>query len=276
MRIEDLPAAANPCAGESIYSWLEATRVQLGLGASEWGQWCGFSGEEPERRINGEDWGALPTELGRIERVPASWRIAAEWREIGCSKCAVATSRSRRYPVLVDWLDARAIACVQHRLLLSYQPAEDAMPVDSNAELLAMWEWLEQWRLENLARQDAKLRRDLVLASGRNWGPGFGPIASAELAWSIEGTGWRLPKPHRQYRPLGPARVGSLSPIDRAASLLGGYRAWRALIDPSTQTLPAWPAAAWDWLARRWCRSGDKCLGAKLEGVAVGSRDRRR
>lgn len=82
------------------------------------------------------------------------------------------------------------------------------MPVDSNAELLAMWRWLEQWRLESLARQDAKLRRDLVLASGRNWGPGFGAIASAELAWVIEGSGSRLPKPQRQYRPLGPARPG--------------------------------------------------------------------
>jgi hypothetical protein len=276
MRIEDLPAAATPCVGESIYSWLEATRVQLGVGAPEWRQWCGFSREEPERRTSGEGWGDLPTELGRIERIPASWRIAAEWRGIGCSECAVATSRNPRYPVLVDWLDARTVACAQHRLLLSYQPAEDAMPVDSNAELLAMWRWLEQWRLESLARQDAKLRRDLVLASGRNWGPGFGAIASAELAWVIEGSGWRLPKPQRQYRPLGPARIGSLSPIDRAASLLGAYRAWMALSDPSTQSLPAWPTPAWDWLARRWCRGGDECLGAMLTGVAVASRGGRR
>lgn len=48
-RIEDLPAAAEPCMGESVYSWLDATRLQLGLKEAEWRQWCEFEAKEPER-----------------------------------------------------------------------------------------------------------------------------------------------------------------------------------------------------------------------------------
>lgn len=64
MRIEDLPAAAEPCMGESVYSWLDATRLQLGLEEAEWRQWCEFEAKEPERRIGGAEWGRLPPELG--------------------------------------------------------------------------------------------------------------------------------------------------------------------------------------------------------------------
>ena len=275
MRIEDLPAAAEPCMGESVYSWLDATRLQLGLEEAEWRQWCEFEAKEPERRIGGAEWGRLPPELGRIERVPSSWRIAAEWRSIGCAMCTAPTQTGVRYPVQVDWLDARAIACSRHRLLLSYAPYRDSMPLDANEELLSLWQWLEDWRHGQVNGQDARLRRDLVLASARNWGPGFGGIASAELAWSIEGAGWALPKPHRTYQPLGPARVGRLAPNDRAAALLGAYRAWTALAAASAQNLPKWPFAAWEWLARRW-RHGDRRLEAMLAGIVIASRGGRR
>lgn len=268
--------AAVPYPDESIYSWLEATREMLRLGSSEWRQWCRFSAEEPERRIGGAIWGTVPPELGCIDRIPVSWRIGPEWRGMGCPHCSVATQGGLRYPVVTDWLDVRTIACSQHRLLLSYQPTEEAMSIDANQEIFALWDWLEMWRHGCLERQDGKLRRDLVLAAARNWAPEFGGIASVELAWSIEGTGWRLPKPQRQYRPLGPTRVGSLGPMDRAAALLGAYRAWRALTDPSALTLPVWPGPAWLWLARRWRSYGDGQIGAVLAGIVMASFGRRR
>jgi len=276
LRTEDLPVAATPYPGESIYSWLDATRKMLRLGVSEWSQWCAFSDEEPERRVGGQDWGALPPELDRIEGIPASWRIRADWRAMACSECFVRTAGGRRYPVLVSWLDARAIACVQHRLLLTYQPATEATPVDANGEILALWEWLERWRAGHLAGRDAKLCRDLVLASGRNWGIGFGGIASMHLVWSIEGAGWRMPEPQRRYQPLGPGGVGDLGPADRASALLGAYRAWKALNDPVASPLPSWPPQAWEWLARRWRSGCDERLGAMLAGIAAASRVGRR
>lgn len=275
MKIEDLPAAADPYAGESIYSWLEATRIQLGLNESEWRQWCGFSALEPERRIGGERWGVLPPELDKIERIPASWRIAAEWRRMRCSRCVASASGGTRHPVLVEWLDCRVIACARHRLLLSYHLEEQSLAVE-DSNLSDLWQWLEQWRGGQIDRRDAKLRRDLLLASGRNWSPDFGAIASVEFAWAIEGSGWRLPKPQKQYRPLGPARIGGLGPLDRAAALLGAYRAWMALNAPSTPSLPAWPTAAWEWLARRWHHGGDERLYAMFTGIVAASRLRRR
>ncbi len=271
MRIEDLPAAAEPCMGESVYSWLDATRLQLGLAEAEWREWCRFEAKEPERKMGGAEWGILPNELGRIERIPASWRIAAEWRSLGCAMCTAPTPSGARHPVLVDWLDVRAVACARHRLLLSYAPSRDAMRLDSNEELLALWQWLEEWRDGRVTGQDARLRRDLLLASARNWGPGFGGIASAELAWSIEGAGWALPKAHRTYQPLGPARVGSLAPSDRAAALLGAYRAWTALAATSAKNLPRWPLGAWEWLGRRW-RHVDGRMEAMLAGIVIASR----
>lgn len=271
MRIEDLPVAAVPYPDESIYSWLDATREMLKLGSSDWRQWCRFSVEEPERRLAGTNWGAVPPELGRVDRIPVSWRVGPEWRGMKCPLCSIAVPGGHRYPVVVDWLDVRAIACCKHRLLLTYQPTEGAMPVDTNEEIFALWGWLEMWRHSCLERWDAKLRRDLVLAAGRNWGPQFGSIASAEVAWSIEGAGWKLPNPQRQYRPLGPARTGSLGPMDRAAALLGAFRAWRALTDPSSPTLPTWPGPAWMWLARRWNAYGDGRIGAMFAGIVLAS-----
>jgi hypothetical protein len=267
LRIEDLPTAADPYPGESIYSWLEATRVKLKLEERDWKQWCGFSAEEPERRSDGTEWGSLPLELGRIERIPASWRVGAKWRRMSCTRCFLPIAGARRYPVLIDWLDARAIACGKHRLLLGYKPDEEAMSVDANEDLLALWAWLEQWRHGKIEGRDAALRRDLVLASGRNWSTRSDDIASAELAWSIEGIGWSLPRYRANYRPLGPPRVGGLAPMDRAAALLGAYRAWMALGDPPAPTLPSWPTPAWEWLARRWSSRRDRRLGPMLAGI---------
>ncbi len=218
MKVEDLPDAAVPFPGESVFSWLEATRQRLGLAPSEWREWCGFSPREPERRSDGSAWGKLPTELDRIELIPAAWRIEGTWRQIACPRCVLPVDKGIRYPVLVDWLDARTIACSRHQLLLCYFPADDPVPVTVNQEIQGLYEWLQQWRQGTIERQDARLRRDLVLASGRNWGPGFSKIASAELAWVIEGMGWRLPRTQSCYRPLGPPRIGALGPLDRAAA----------------------------------------------------------
>lgn len=276
MKIEDMPDAAVPFPDESIFSWLNATRVKLGLASIEWRQWCGFSEREPERRIDGSPWGQLPPELGQIRRIPAAWRIAGEWRQIACAHCSSLDGKEVRYPVLVDWLDARTIACSEHRVLLCSFPAEDPVPVTVTEEIQGLYEWLQQWRQGSIGVQEARLRRDLVLAAGRNWSPEVASIASAELAWAIEGTGWRLPKAQSRYRPRGPSRIGALNPMDRAAALLGAYRAWRALTDRSSESLPHWPTAAWEWLERRLRPGAGPEIGVMLGGIVIASRNWRR
>lgn len=261
MQIEDLPNAAVPFPDESIFSWLEATRIKLGLASPEWRQWCGFSPVEPERRSDGSPWGRLPSELGQISRIPVAWRISGEWRKIACAHCSVLEGTETRHPVLVDWLDARTIACNKHRLLLTTLPAETPVPVTITEEVQDLYEWLEQWRQGLIEVQDARLRRNLVLAAGRNWLPHAANIASAELAWTISGVGWRLPASQSSYQPQQPSRVGTLSPMDRAAALLGAYRTWSALVHGTPEALPQWPQAAWTWLERRLRQStGPKAL----------------
>ncbi len=276
MKIEDLPDAAVPFPDESIFSWLEATRVKLRLASTEWRQWCGFSAREQERRSDGSSWGRLPPELGQINRIPAAWRIAGNWRQIACPHCSTLEERETRYPVLVDWLDARTIACSEHRVLLSNSPMEDPVPVAVTEEIQGLYDWLQQWRQGVIGVPDARLRRDLVLAAGRNWWPEVAIIASAELAWTIDGTGWRLPKTQSRYRPRGPSRIGGLSPMDRAAALLGAYRAWKALTGRSLESLPHWPIAAWEWLERRLRSGAGPEIGAILRGIVVANRNWRR
>lgn len=251
MKVDDLPAIARPYPGESIVSWLHATRRVLKLPEFEWWAWCGCCPSEPERKATGEEWGRLPEELGRIEQIPAAWRVAGAWRELACPCCRVSDEAGDRYPVLVDWLDVRSIACREHQLLLSQYVPRAALPVSSQPELQALFEWLEQWRNGDLERADARLRRDLVIASGRNWDPSWGGIASSELTWVIEGMGWQLPRSRRAYPPFGPVRIGELPLVDRAAALLGAYRAWQVLNGADSPNLPDWPNQAWAWLGRR-------------------------
>lgn len=42
--------------------------------------------------------------------------------------CTAVTPSGARFPVLVEWMDVRAVMCARHQLLLSYSPCRNALP----------------------------------------------------------------------------------------------------------------------------------------------------
>lgn len=269
MNVDDLPRVASVFPGESICSWLEGTRCRLGLPEQEWWQWCECSLAEPERKANNRNWGRLPEGLGDISEIPAAWRLGVSWRRLACPDCRVIEAEGERYPVLVDWLDARAFACREHRRILCYFREMDSIEISANDDLTALFNWIEDWRNERIEIREGQLRRDLVIASGRNWAHGFDGVASVGLAWTLEAMGWQLPKMHRSYPSRGPSRFGQLAPRDRSAALFGAYRAWRALMLEDASSLPDWPISAWSWLEHRWSRRDYCRISSKIAGVRL-------
>lgn len=108
MEISDLPVWAEVFPGESIHSWLEATRVRLGLDDGDWWTWCSLDRAEPERPADKKSWKSLPAGLGQIAEMPVDLRIAPAWREIYCPRCVINGPAGIRHPVLTKWLDVEA------------------------------------------------------------------------------------------------------------------------------------------------------------------------
>lgn len=258
MNIHDLPIWATAYPGESRWSWLEATRVRMGLPEREWQRWADCCNSEPERSSSSLNWVGSPSELGDITHVAPSWRVSPPWRRIYCPNCRLMERGSARYPVLIEWLDVRAIVCERHDLLLCHMALHEPRTPTFDAEIEKLSGWLSEWRYEvPVSSQDSYFRRDLLIASGRNWSSRMGDIASIELAWVLHSKGWLLATAPG-LQPAGwPARIGMLCPVLRVAALLGAFRAWNAMNGENLQHLPRWPTEAWGWLLQRSQRRGD-------------------
>lgn len=252
MRIGDLPIRPAASDGESVRSWLNRVRLELGLEESEWWLWCGLSASETERRADGQQWQDLPPGIGSISRIPPFWRIDPEWRDVVCPCCFIEGRAGARYPTLVSWLDVRVIACSEHRLLLYHRANIAKISIDLERDLQDLDQWLEEWRMGKCSRMGARLRRDLVMAAGRNWSSHYDVVACAELAWELAQLGLPLSSRTRRYQAGRPSRVGQMIPGERLAALISAFRAWDALNGRNFDRLPRWPLLAWAWLNQRW------------------------
>lgn len=269
MEIRDLPVFAEVYPGECVHSWLDATRLRLGMKHADWWAWCSCDPSEPERPSHKKAWTGLPAGLGRIDDVPVDWRIAPEWRGVCCPLCVTESTPGIRHPVLVDWLDVRTLCCEQHGLLLCPRGPSERINVTTDSELVAWCDWLRQWREDGkLEVHDRLLRRDLALAAARNWNPSWGPIASVEYGWVLKQRGWLGEWRTLQYRPGGPGRVGGLGHADRMSALYAAWQAWLALREGLAVALPKWPIEAWLWLEPRWRLRGYRQVAAQIFGIA--------
>jgi len=267
MQLSDLPLQVDPVPGEIVHSWLDRIRHELALPEDHWWAWCGCSATEPERRADGRNWVGLPVVLGRIAEVPPSWRIAPRFRSRYCPDCQVPSAGGARHPILVEWLDARVIACDRHRRLLSPMPGSVTLPLDAVAEIESLHQWLRCWRRSDVDLNQLRLRRDLVLTAGRNWSVVSGGTISSELRWTLGQMG--IPEGGRglDYPAHGPARLGELGHPERTAALLGAYRAWRALEGVELECLPRWPVSAWTWLGRRCRARGQLSMADRIDWI---------
>lgn len=278
MEISDLPVWAEVFPGESIQSWLEGTRVRLGLEADDWWGWCALDRAEPERQADRKAWTRLPAGLGQVTDVPIDLRIAPAWREIYCPRCVVNAPAGFRHPVLTKWLDVRSICCDEHLLLLNYRSTSQCIDVGSDSELLAWHYWLREWRDDgSLAVTEHRFRRDLLLAASRNWSPNSGLIAGVGSKWLLMERGWLGPGvPSRLQQPGCPGRAGMLSQGDRMSALFSAWQAWIAMREGAASALPKWPREAWHWLEGRWHGRRSHECGAQIAGIveSLGRRDR--
>jgi len=275
MNFADVPRWAIPYPGESRASWLSATRSAMGLPEKEWSIWVRSSPNEPERPVEGTQWDGLPAGLGDIVNVPVSWRVMPQRRNVVCPRCVVLEDGRLRWPLLVDWLDARCISCSQHLLMLSPRgEVLSEVPVSSDPEFNDLVKWLADWRSAQCTEAAPEcfyeylFRRDLALASARNWSVEQGDIASAEIAWELWERGLRM-NVRVRYLPGQPTRLGQLAYCDKLAALIGAYRAWLALRGRGLGMLPRWPDAAWHWLGRRWNASRCSEIATAIAAVLV-------
>lgn len=271
MEISDLPVWAEVFPGESVQSWLEATRVSLGLDAHDWWAWCALDPTETERQAGKKIWTWLPEGLGQVTKVPIDLRIAPAWREIYCPRCVVNAPVGLRHPVLAKWLDVRSICCDEHMLLLNYRSTSKCIDVGSDPELLAWYYWLREWRDDgSLAVAERRFRRDLLLAATRNWSPTSGLIAGVGSKWLLTEKGWLVPgMPSRLQQPGCPGRAGMLSPGDRMSALFSAWQAWMAIGEGMSLALPKWPREAWHWLDARWRTRLPYERGALIADIAA-------
>lgn len=283
MEISDLPVWADVFPGESVRSWLDATRVRLGLVQEDWWTWCGIDPTEPERPAHKKCWSGLPPALGQISDIPVDLRIAPVWREIYCPHCVVEHKAGIRHPVLTKWLDVRSISCDEHRLLLSYRSLSRCVNILDDPELEAWDRWLREWRDDrNLDVLEHRFRRDLLLAASRNWSPSWALIAGVGSNWLLTEKGWLARSlPSNLHPPNGPSRVGTLGPSDRMSALFSAWRAWIAMREGVPAALPRWPLEAWQWLEARWRTRVHYECGMQFAGIASAlarrqSRDLRR
>ncbi len=270
MEILEIPVFSSVHPGESVRSWLDATRILLGISEADWWAWCVCDPAEPERPLYKREWTDLPSGLGRALDVPVDFRIAPEWRDICCPLCVEKTkSGVLRHPVLAAWLDVRTICCEEHDLLLYHRALSIKVDISEDPELLRWCGWLKEWRTdEKLDLLDLRLRRDLALAAARNWGCISGPIASVGSSWVLAEKGWVRTGRGRLYPPGRPSRIGMLAPIDRLSALYAAWRAWLALRTETGVKIPDWPIEAWVWLERRWRSRRCENLSAKMTNIA--------
>lgn len=270
MEISNLPVWADVFPGESIRSWLDATRVRLGLAEEEWWTWCGIDPAEPERLAHKKCWSGLPPGLGHISDIPVDLRVAPAWREIYCPNCALEGLSGIRHPVLAKWLDVRSISCDEHRVLLCYRSPSRCVNISDDPELEAWDQWLREWRDDqSLYLVERRFRRDLLLAASRNWSPSSAMIASVGCNWLLTEKGWLARSlPSNLHPPNGPSRVGALGPADRMSALFSAWRAWIAMREGMPTALPRWPLEAWQWLEARWRTRVHYECGTQLAEIA--------
>lgn len=271
MEISDIPAFSSVYPGESVRSWLDATRILIGLSEAEWWAWCLCDSVEPERPLHKRAWTDLPSGLGHALDIPVDFRVAPGWRDICCPLCVTeARSGTTRHPVLAAWLDVRTICCAEHGFLLCHRAVSRRVDVSEEPELSRWNGWLQEWRSdEKLDLLDRRLRRDLALAAARNWAHYPGPIASVSYSWTLAEKGWVGTGRGHLYPPGRPSRVGMLAPIDRLSALYAAWRAWLALRMGEEVATPDWPIEAWIWLEKRWRLRGYGTFSDKITGVAA-------
>lgn len=262
MDFETLARWALPLQGESRASWLAATGRLQSIDSRDWSAWVQADVSEPERPRPGLHWRGLPEALGDIRYIQPSWRLHPTLRGVFCVQCSIEQEGASRWPVRVEWLDARQLVCDVHQRPLVYRPPEHGVDEGharcmEHSEIRSLTSWLRAWRQLDMRRgcwtTESLWRRDLARMAVRNWG-GFDSQSTAAVAtWDLQLWGWE----HQQRSPLLapglPPRLGMLPAAERTAALLIAHRCWRALRRVhDIEGQPRLPQVAWAWFLRRW------------------------
>lgn len=272
MNFDRLPWVAQPVVGESRASWMRATRCQLGVSPDEWSRLVGADSNEPERERSGRwtRWQGLPAALGHVATVPRQWRLASCWRSLHCPQCVIRQG-ARRWPMYVEWLDARCIWCLRHRRLLDagFHPVgSGSNPLGTTLEGLC--HWLDSWRSmerSNGHELESCWRRDLVLAAMRNWSCATDHYGAIDVSDDLRSAGIQLQECAEIHPPDLPVRIGQLCPQARLATLLKAYRRWAALDGAEAYAATPMTFREWNWLGRRWCTRATSARLSRLRGL---------
>ncbi len=257
----DLPRWATPGVRESRASWLLATKSKLPISTRAWTRWLDADPNEPERPRR-QRWTDFPDALGQVRAVPVSWRLAPEWRQVFCPECRVVEDDGVRWPVRIDWLDARRLRCSDHCRLLVYQHPRlvlnhaDSLETPRMRHVAELCDWLDDWvSLESycaaaLPPEECLWRRDLLVLVMRNWGvqTDYGPsiFESCDTSWAP----WYESARPIRFPPGRPTRIGLMPPGQRVSALWGAYLTWCALEGQGSPI--EIPDAGWHWMMGRW------------------------
>lgn len=282
MDLDALPLHARACPGESLSSWLDATRQALQLTQAEW-QSMGAAGLDDTAALQG-----APSGLGRVSAVPRRWRLHPNERWVTCPQCLRPGGIGPR-PTLTEWVDARRFWCRQHGLLLHPSDWRDreggpATELDSELELASRWidTWIG-WEREAAATRQRDSRaawaHDLLRICTANLSPMAESAPAEVMAWELEQRlgvigGAQKQRVMSASMPL----LGQLPFRIRLGALLGAYRLWLVTEERACgQPLPSLTLAGWAWLlSRRSCRAQERrtSLAAQMQRMLANTRVR--
>lgn len=268
MDLSCLPLFAKPVPGESVASWLEATRVRMDMSPEEWLQIVGYLSEAESPGIGGE-WIGLPPELGDVRSVRRRWRSTQEHRGLICLACIEASAVGRPF-TLARWADARQFWCRTHRAVLlpgerfGFERLRQAPRLLLQQELVPLSEWVAQWMQggAGVPPTECAWRADLVRACAVNWLPSSGPNAGASAYWELSEHRLMFGELSHNLSGLVQPAFRQLPPGNRVGVLLAAFRLWQILQTPARADMPRMPeltAEGWRWLsARSSCRSDEQ------------------
>lgn len=277
MDLSCLPLFAQPVPGESVASWLEATRVRMGMSPEEWLQIVGYLSEAESPGTGGE-WIGLPSELGDVRSVRRRWRSTPKHRGLICLACIEASAVGRLF-TLAQWADSRQFWCRTHLTVLlpgerfSFGRLRQAPRLLLQQELVPLSEWVAQWMQggADVPLTECAWRADLVRACAVNWLQSAGPNAGAIAFWELTERRLLFGELGHNLSGLVQPAFRQLPPGNRVGVLLAAYRLWHVLQPPSEADKPPMPqlsAGGWRWLAARSSCRSDEHRYNTVQGIA--------
>ena len=276
MDLSCLPLFAQPIPGESVASWLEATRLRMGISPEEWVLLVGYLSEEESPAIG--EWIGLPPELGDVRSIRRRWRSTLEHRGLICPACIEASAAGRPF-TLAQWADAGQFWCHAHQTVLlpgerfSFERMRLAPRLLLQQELVPLSKWVAQWMrgAGDMPLIERAWRAALVRACAINWLQSSGPNAGAIAFWELSERGLLFGELTPDLSGLMQPSFRQLPPGNRVGVLLAAFRLWQVLQPSGGAEMPRTPELSvegWRWLeARPSCRS-DQQRHDLVQGMA--------